>query len=143
MEGTALKTELTDRELQQLIERAQSLEQKSAADGSQSDAGPDDLPRFDQKDITDEYGLPFDPEGCYNSAPLEFEETAGFLWYFLNTLHYAATRYSRHSPAYFSLLRELEKNIKQMGSYCITRAVMEKNGTEFSNLGDMSIHELY
>ena len=143
MEGTALKTELTDQELQQLIEYAQSAGKTAANNDPQSNAGPEDLPRFDQKEIADEYGLPFDPEGYYNSAPLEFEETAGSLWYFLNTLHYAATRYNRHSPAYFSLLKELEKNIKQMGSYCINRAVLEKSGTEFSNLGDMSVHELY
>ena len=85
MEGTALKTEMTDQELQQLIERAQSVGQNAANNDPQSDAGPEDLPRFDQKDITDEYGLLFDPEGYYNSAPLEFEETAGFLWYFFNT----------------------------------------------------------
>ena len=57
MEGTAMKTDLTDQELQQLIERAQRVGQNAASNDPQNDAGPEDLPRFDQKDIVDEYGL--------------------------------------------------------------------------------------
>ena len=91
----------------------------------------------------DEYGLPFDPEDYYNAAPATFEEEANALWIVTMSLHYAATRFNRHSPNYFTCITELEKNIKQLGSYCITKEVLEKSGVEFTHLDGLSINELY
>ena len=140
MQDTALKTELTDQEMQDLLKR---VEQLHAQDPAAQEQSPEDLPHFNEADLVDEYGLPFEPEGYYNAAPLQFEETASILWYFVDLLHYAATRYNRHSPTYFTLLKELEKDIKQLGRYCITRAVMEKSGTTFEHIGKMPIRDLY
>ena len=140
MEDTALKTELTDQEMQDLLERVEQLQTQDHATQEQS---PEDLPHFNEADLVDEYGLPFEPEGYYNNAPLQFEEMASFLWYFVDLLHYAATRYNRQSPTYFTLLKELEKDIKQLGRYCITRAVMEKSGMSFTKLGETPVRDLY
>ena len=93
--------------------------------------------------MLDDFGLPIDPEGLYNGAALQFEEMAEILWDITSLTHYAATRYNRHSPNYFSLIEELEKEIRQMGSICITKAVLEKSGTEFSKLVKLSVHELH
>ena len=41
------------------------------------------------------------------------------------------------------LMQRLEKDIKQMGSYCITKAVLEASGQEFSDLAAISVKELY
>lgn len=93
--------------------------------------------------LTDEYGLPFEPEEYYNSAPLQFEEMAQSLWILTNNIHYAATRYNRHSPTYMTLQINLEKNIRQLGSVCITKALLEKSGENFLKLDRISLHELY
>ena len=133
MEHTAVKTGLTDQELDAMAERVLS-------------EGQFDLPaEGDNADeiLTDEYGLPFEPEGCYNSAPLAFEEMTQALWIVTNNAHYAATRYNRHSPTYMLLSDYLDKNIRQLGSCCITKAVLEKSGEHFAILDRISLHELY
>ncbi len=140
MEDTALKTEMTAQEMQDLINQVKQLQSQDSETQEQS---PEDLPQFNEADLVDEYGLPFEPEGYYNAAPLQFEETASYLWYFVDVLNYTATRYNRHSPAYFSILKELEKDIKKLGQFCITRAVMEKSGTKFEKIGETPIRELY
>ncbi|MBQ6344200.1 MAG: hypothetical protein IJI41_13845 [Anaerolineaceae bacterium] len=140
MENTALKTELTDAEMQDILRRVEQLQNQGSDTQEQS---PEDLPHFNEADLVDEYGLPFEPEGYYNAAPLQFEETVSYLWYFVDLLHYAATRYNRHSPNYFTLLKELEKDIKKLGQYCITRAVMEKSGASLEKIGKTPIRELY
>ena len=142
MEKKALKTELTDAEMQDLLKRVEQLPNQGSDSDTQKQS-PEDLPQFNEADLVDEYGLPFEPEGYYNAAPLQFEETASYLWYFVGLLHYAATRYNRHSPTYFAILKELEKDIKQLARYCITRAVMEKAGTTFTKIGEMPIKDLY
>lgn len=42
-----------------------------------------------------------------------------------------------------TLQANLERNIRQLGSVCITKAVLEKSGEKFSKLGRISLHELY
>ena len=133
MEGTAIKTGLTDQELDAMAERVLSEGQFDLpADGE----GAEEI-------LTDEYGLPFEPEGCYNSAPLAFEEMVQELWIVTNNAHYAATRYNRHSPTYMLLSDYLEKNIRQLGSCCITKAVIEhEEGEKFGFLSDLTIKRL-
>ena len=133
--------ELNDDELRAVYERARQASTAAALD----EIDPEDdfeSGRFDLSGDFDENGLTFDPEGMYNSAPLEFEEMMGILWHVANSLHYAATRYDRHSTQYFTLLKELEKQIKQLGSFCVTRAVLEKSGAVFPDMEDMTVKEL-
>ena len=108
-------------------------------------AALDRLPAFDACDekLTDAYGLPFEPEDAVRSDPLEFEEMTSALWRLVNRVHYAATRYNRCSPYYLMLIYRLEKLIRHMGSYCITRAVLEQSGKTFPKLEGLSIKELY
>lgn len=104
--------------------------------GNGSDEGGKDV-------LSDSYGFPFEPEGIYNSAPIEFEEIATALWIMLSNINYAAVRYNRLSPCYTTLMQRLEKDIKQMGSYCITKAVLEQSGQKFPALDIISVKELY
>ena len=129
MEQTALKTELTDQEMAELLGRVK------AADGSK--------PAENEQVLCDEFGFPFEPEGMYNNAPLEFEETAKALWVVLCNLNYAAARYNRLSPYFPMLMYRLEKIIRQMGSYCITKTVLEQSGEQFPELEQINILELY
>ena len=143
MDGMAenpVRTELSQEELRALYQMAQSAgfdDQNQQPMGTAFDADSD------QGEAVDEYGLPFDPEDYYNAAPATFEEEANALWIVTMSLHYAATRFNRHSPNYFTCITELEKNIKQLGSYCITKEVLEKSGVEFTHLDGLSINELY
>ena len=137
MEQTALKTELTDQEMAEMLGRVKTAD----AFASSADAGSE-TPEAEQV-LCDEYGFPFEPEGMYNNAPLEFEETAKALWVVLSNLNYAAARYNRLSPYFPMLMSRLEKNIRQMGSYCITKTVLEQSGEQFPELEQISILELY
>ncbi|MBQ6502518.1 MAG: hypothetical protein IJI57_01220, partial [Flexilinea sp.] len=128
MEHIALDTELSNQETEEMLRRVKT--------GDAFNASPDtnsENPESEQA-LCDEYGFPFEPEGTYNNAPLEFEEVAKALWIALINLNYTATRYHRQSPYYPLLMARLEKNIKQMGSYCITKTVLEQSGEQFPDL---------
>ncbi len=139
MESTVLREDLTDQEREELFSRMESDEQ--------FDVFPDAEPRPVLPDSSaaqfDEYGFPFEAEGIYNSAPLEFEEITRALWVVISSTHYAAVRYNRLSPLYVTLMGYLEKDIKQLGSCCITKAVLEQSGEKFPDLEGIELKELY
>ena len=137
MEHMTLKTELTDQEMAEMLDRVKAADAFAAS----PDAGRG--PSENEQVLCDEYGFPFEPEGMYNNAPLEFEETAKALWVVMCNLNYAAVRYNRLSPYFPMLMSRLEKNIRQMGSYCITKTVLEQSGEQFPELEQISILELY
>ena len=91
----------------------------------------------------DPFGLPFEPMDEFSDAPLEFEELAETLWKILNDTYILSVRYNRHSPFYLKLCCQLEKHIRQFGSLCITKAVLEQKNLSFPKLQDMTIKELY
>ena len=135
-----LITEISDEEMQKMYEEAQN---SLAQDEELYDDDPNFIKRPEDGTAVDEYGLPFEPESLYNSSPLQYEEEAQMLWIITSSMHYAATRYNRHSPNYYMLCTELEKNIKKLASCCITKAVLKKEGTELQHLDNLSIEELY
>ena len=137
MEQTALVTELSDREMEEMLNRVKTADAFDASTDADSEN-----PEAEHV-LCDEYGFPFEPEGTYNNAPLEFEEVTKALWVVLINLNYTATRYHRQSPYYPLLMARLEKNIKQMGSYCITKTVLEQNGEQFPDLEEITLKELY
>ena len=142
MENNGMIKDLNEDELRAVYERAR----QAGAAGAFDDIDPDEdieSGQFDLSGDCDENGLPFDPEGMYDSAPLEFDEMMKVLWHVTNQLHYAATRCNRHSTQYFTLMKELEQHIKQLGSFCVTRAVLEKSGTTFPDMEEMPVKELY
>ena len=137
MEHTELITELSDQEFEEMLNSVKTADAFDASPDTDSEN-----PESEQV-LCDEYGFPFEPEGTYNNAPLEFEEVTKALWTVLVNLNYTATRYHRQSPYYPLLMARLEKNIKQMGSYCITKTVLEQSGEQFPDLEEITLKELY
>ena len=98
----------------------------------------------DEEMITvDPFGLPFEPMDEFSDAPLEFEELAETLWKILNDTYVLSVKYNRHSPLYLELCCRLEKDIKQLGSLCLTKAVLEQKDLSFPKLEGLSVKELY
>ncbi|MBQ6520725.1 MAG: hypothetical protein IJI14_18610 [Anaerolineaceae bacterium] len=137
MEDAVLNHEISDKELENLMQRVKAADQFDASPSGGS--SNNDKRRI----LTDEFGFPFEPEGIYNSAPIEFEEIAIALWTVLAHTNYTACRYNRLSPYYIMLMQILEKSIKQMGSYCITKTVLEKSGNKYPDLEIINVKELY
>ncbi len=102
--------------------------------------------------ITDEYrgiitnvkaaDLPAEALSEFSDAPSEFEHTALLLWGDTQKVYVNACTANRFSENYLMFCDQLEKNIKQLGSYCLTKAVLEQNGMSFPSLSKMTIREL-
>ena len=134
-----LVTEITDQEIKEMYDRIVAAGTSDIPQNSD----PQPVPAAsDDQELVDNYGFPFEPEGIYNSAMLDFEEVAEALWGLILQTHYCATRYHRLSPNYTLLMQILEKHIKQMGSYCITQAVLEQSGHEFKHIKGAELKEL-
>ena len=134
-----LVTEIMDQEIKEMYDRIIAAGTSDIPQNSD----PQPVPAAsDDQELVDNYGFPFEPEGIYNSAMLDFEEVAEALWGLILQTHYCATRYHRLSPNYTLLMQILEKHIKQMGSYCITQAVLEQSGHEFKHIKGAELKEL-
>ena len=134
-----LVTEITDQEIKEMYDRIVAAGTSDIPQNSD----PQPVPAAsDDQELVDNYGFPFEPEGIYNSAMLDFEEVAEALWGLILQTHYCATRYHRLSPNYTLLMQILEKHIRQMGSYCITQAVLEQAGREFKLIKGAELKEL-
>ena len=87
-------------------------------------------------------GLPletWDPAFC---TPVDFEKILNTLWYDLKKLDTHAVVANRYSEKYLSLSRELEALIRKMGSFCLTKAVLEQQGHSISGPKELTIPEL-
>ena len=78
----------------------------------------------------------------FSDAPFDFETTAHTLWSDTQKVYYHACTANRFSENYLLYCTQLEKNIKQLGSFCLTKAVLEQKGIDLPKLKDMSIHDL-
>ncbi len=78
----------------------------------------------------------------FSTAPFGFEESASYLWEDTQLTYQHACLSNRFSEDYLKLCGRLEKNIKQVGSMCVTKAVLEKKGISFPGLEAMNIDEL-
>ena len=94
------------------------------------------------KDL-DPQKLPFEDLDQFSYEDLEFADAAEQLWHHLIVMHYHAATYNRHSEWFPIACAQLEKDLRMMGSFCLTKAVLEKNGQSFPNLEHMDIKELY
>lgn len=94
------------------------------------------------KDL-DPQKLPFEDLEQFSYDGLAFEEAADQLWNHLSIMHYHAATYNRHSEWFPIACAQLEKDIRMMGSFCLTKAVLEKSGHSFPGLEHMDIKELY
>ena len=86
--------------------------------------------------------LPAEDPGEFSNAPSEFEHTVSLLWNDTQKVYVNACTANRFSENYLMFCDQLEKNIKQLGSYCLTKAVLEQNGMSFPDLSRMTIREL-
>ena len=86
--------------------------------------------------------LPDEPVNVFSNAPAEFEERSLMLWDDTQKLYYHACKANRFSENYLKYSQELEKNIRQMGSVCITKAALEQKGLEFPSLAELGVEEL-
>ena len=86
--------------------------------------------------------LPLEPIDSFSDAPFEFENTARMLWEDTQKVYYHACAANRFSEDYLKLSGQLEKSIRQLGSWCLTKAVLEQKGMEFPDLENLSIREL-
>ena len=118
----------------------EEMARKIAEERSYGESGGSDnrgiLTKVKVKDLPDEA---FD---AFSDAPFDFEETAQMLWEDTQKVYYHACTANRFTDKYLRLCGQLEKNIKELGSWCITKAVLEQNGMEFPKLADMNIDEL-
>ena len=84
-------------------------------------------------------GLALEDPELFNMDPLTFDEMASSLADDVTQLHSIAVLQSRYSEGYLSLSRLLEKGIAELASCCVTKAVFEKQGLRFPNLGLLDI----
>ena len=91
----------------------------------------------------DSYGYPFEPDCAFSTKPLEFVETAMRLDIEAMEMFSELSRLNRFSPLYYRLSGQFEKLLRQLGSFCITKAVIEQREKEtFELLQDLTIEKL-
>ena len=78
----------------------------------------------------------------FSDAPLSFEAAALDLWKNTQRIYYHACIANRFSDEYLKYCGELEKSIRNAGSFCLAKAVLEKEGMELPLLGSMDILSL-
>ena len=86
--------------------------------------------------------LPQESPDEFCSSPLDFENSALLVWEDTLKIYDHACIENRFSENYLKYCARLEKNIKQAGSLCLTKAVLEQNGMNFPGLDAMNIREL-
>ncbi|MBR6090513.1 MAG: hypothetical protein IKP86_11300 [Anaerolineaceae bacterium] len=86
--------------------------------------------------------LPSEARNEFSDAPMDFEKSAILLWEDTLRIYDHACIENRFSENYLKFCAQLEKNIKQVGSLCLTKAVLEKEGLDFPRLESMTVKEL-
>ena len=87
----------------------------------------------------DEYGYPFEPFDMFSAEPLGFLETAMRLETEMTELFSLGCRLNRHSPMFAKVSGQMERMIRQLGSCCITKAILEQQGQQFPLLEQVTI----
>ena len=78
----------------------------------------------------------------FSDAPFEFENTTCELWDDTRKVYHQACIANRFSDDYLTFCGQLEKNIKQLGSFCLTKAALEQKGVALPKLKGMTIEEM-
>ena len=86
--------------------------------------------------------LPFEALEEFSNAPFEFSESVKWLWDDTQITYYHAGIENRFSENYLKLCGRLEKNIYKLGSFCLTKAVLEQKGESLPELENLTILEL-
>ena len=90
----------------------------------------------------DEFGYPFEPDNVFSTEPLGFTESVLRLDTQATEMMRFVYSLNRHSPLFAKASSQLEKMIRQLGIFCITKAVLEQQGNEFMLLEDLTISRL-
>lgn len=86
--------------------------------------------------------LPDEDFNAFSDAPYEFENSTQLLWDDTGRVYYHACTANRFSENYLQYCVQLEKNIKELGSCCLTKAVLEQHGQKFEKLSELNINAL-
>ena len=87
--------------------------------------------------------LPFEDINAFSTDPLSFEEMTSEMLELLDQAFLVSRYANRFSTLYLAQCDELEKQIRRLGSACLTKAVLEQKGLSFPKLGRLSIELLY
>ena len=88
-------------------------------------------------DGKDSYGYKFESFNAYSTEPLSFTETAMKLETEARKVFNMVRVLNRQSPLFMQMSGYLEKLVSQLGSACITKAVMEQRGENSSVMDNM------
>ena len=86
--------------------------------------------------------LPDEDPGSFSLTPFEFEESSEILWSDTRKVFFHACKANRFSDDYLMLCSQLERNIRHLGTVCITKTVLEKNNKIFSGISGLNVREL-
>ena len=87
----------------------------------------------------DRYGFSFEPLNCVSTTPLDFTERTMRLQVEAREAYRLTLKLNRHSPLFIRTSGLLERLLNHLGSYCITKAVLEAQGETFSLIDRLDI----
>ena len=90
----------------------------------------------------DRYGFSFEPLNCVSTAPLDFTERTMRLQVEAREAYRLTLKLNRHSPLFIRTSGLLERLLNHLGSYCITKAVLEAQGETFDLIDTLDIDRL-
>ena len=82
----------------------------------------------------DAYGYAFEPFDCFSTEPASFLEKAMMLDTEAVEIFRQLRELNRHSPLFYQMSSDMEKIVSQLGSACITKAVIEQEGQNSSTM---------
>ena len=90
----------------------------------------------------DNCGYSFEPDRVFSTEPLSFTEAALMLNSQTADMMRFVYSLNRHSPLFFKASSLLERMVRQMGIFCITKAVLEQQGNKLPFLDDITVDKL-
>ncbi len=87
--------------------------------------------------------LPFESLDDYSTDPIGFEEVADMVSSKVRYFFSLSVKYNHRSSDYLEVCGILERGIKYLGSCCLTKVLLKKNGHDLPKLEDLSTHWLY
>ena len=101
-----------------------------------------DIGRKGENAAKDRYGFSFEPLNCVCTAPLDFTERTMRLQVEAREAYRLTLKLNRHSPLFIRTSGLLERLLNHLGSYCITKAVLEAQGETFDLIDTLDIDRL-
>ena len=87
----------------------------------------------------DGFGFSFEPDNVISAEPLDFYESAMLLQSQTADLYRLVCSLNRHSPLFVKVSSLMEKVVRHLGVFCITKAVLEQDGNDFRMLDKLNI----